>query len=292
MIEMLADVLNSKEAKLETGSNTNSFLHITKAEIDLPDNIDIHSQQVYDKAKMNLEAFIQQGILFREEKPCYYIYQLVMKGRSQTGLVCASSVTDYEKGIIKKHEFTRPEKELDRINHIKTTGAQTGNVFLAYRNVAAIDALIQEQVFEEGEALPIVGLADDETLRPDSPDSMFSAARAYLQKHDEVLKAGAARFEGNSLVITLTNFNSYTWFDMAGNFHSDALKVVERYTPINADTLQYEATMTDPKVFTRPWTLRMTIQRQKDIGILDYECTAMLDEMGIHHTWPRDFDVN
>ena len=101
-----------------------------------------------------------------------------------------------------------------------------------------------------------------------------------------------ARFEGNSLVINLTNFNSYTWFDMAGNFHSDALKVVERYTPINADTLQYEATMTDPKVFTRPWTIRMAIQRQKDIGILDYECTAMLDEMGIHHTWPRDFDVN
>jgi hypothetical protein len=105
---------------------------------------------------------------------------------------------------------------------------------------------------------------------------------------------GMARghYEGNSLVINLTNFNSYTWFDMAGNFHSDALQVVERYTPINADTLQYEATMTDPKIFTRPWTIRMTIQRQKDIGLLDYECTAMLDEMGIHHTWPRDFDVN
>jgi hypothetical protein len=105
---------------------------------------------------------------------------------------------------------------------------------------------------------------------------------------------GTARghYEGNSLVINLTNFNSYTWFDMAGNFHSDALQVVERYTPINADTLQYEATMTDPKVFARPWTIRMAIQRQKDIGILDYECTAMLDELGIHHTWPRDFDVN
>lgn len=99
------------------------------------------------------------------------------------------------------------------------------------------------------------------------------------------------RYEGNSLVVTLTNFNGYTWFDMAGNFHSDALKVVERYTPINPDTLQYEATMEDPKVFTRPWTIRMLIQRQKDIGILDYECTAMLDELGIHHTWPRDFDV-
>jgi len=99
------------------------------------------------------------------------------------------------------------------------------------------------------------------------------------------------RFDGNSLVVNLTNFNGYTWFDMAGNFHSDALRVVERYTPINADTLQYEATMEDPKVFTRPWTIRMVLQRQKDVGILDYECTNMLDELGIHHTWPRDFDV-
>ena len=99
------------------------------------------------------------------------------------------------------------------------------------------------------------------------------------------------RFEGNTLVVDLTNFNRYTWFDMAGNFHSDALHVVERYTPIGPDTLQYEATMEDPEVFTRPWTIRMLIQRQTDIGILDYECTAMLDELGIHHTWPRDYDV-
>ncbi len=99
------------------------------------------------------------------------------------------------------------------------------------------------------------------------------------------------RFEGNSLVVDLTNFNSYTWFDMAGNFHSDALQVVERYTPVGPDTLQYEVTLEDPQVFTRPWTIRMLIQRQTDIGILDYECTAMLDELGIHHTWPRDFDV-
>jgi hypothetical protein len=98
------------------------------------------------------------------------------------------------------------------------------------------------------------------------------------------------RYEGNSFVVNVTNFNPYTWFDMAGNYHSDALQVVERYTPVNADTLQYEATITDAKVFTRPWTMRMTLQRQKDIGLLDYECTAMLDELGIDHTWPRDFD--
>ncbi|MBC7851044.1 MAG: DUF1015 domain-containing protein [Chitinophagaceae bacterium] len=137
------DVLNSKEAKEEAAANPHSFLRITKSEIDLPESIDVHSQKVYDKAKQNLDEFISSGLLFRESKPCYYIYRLVMDGRSQTGLVCASSVTDYEKGIIKKHEFTRPEKELDRINHIKTTGAQTGNVFLAYRNVSAIDSIIE-----------------------------------------------------------------------------------------------------------------------------------------------------
>jgi uncharacterized protein (DUF1015 family) len=137
------DVLNSKEAKIEAQGNPASFLHITKSEIDLPEETDIHSQEVYDKAKENLDAFISREILFRESKPCYYIYQLIMNGRSQTGLVCGSSVDDYEKDLIKKHEFTRPEKEADRINHIKTTLAQTGNVFLAYRNNDAMDTLIE-----------------------------------------------------------------------------------------------------------------------------------------------------
>jgi uncharacterized protein (DUF1015 family) len=111
----------------------------------------VHSQEVYEKAKENLAAFISRNILFIESKPCYYIYELTMParpdfggdGRTQTGLVCGSSVNDYENGLIKKHEFTRPEKELDRITHIKTTGAQTGNVFIAYRNVAEIDTLIE-----------------------------------------------------------------------------------------------------------------------------------------------------
>ncbi|MDE3234581.1 MAG: DUF1015 domain-containing protein [Bacteroidota bacterium] len=137
------DVMNSAEAKVEAQGNPNSFLHITKSEIDLPESVDIHSHEVYEKAKENLEAFVKRDILFRENKECYYIYQLIMNGRSQTGLVCVSSVDDYENDIIKKHEFTRPEKEQDRINHIKTSGAQTGNVFLAYRNHATVDTLIE-----------------------------------------------------------------------------------------------------------------------------------------------------
>jgi uncharacterized protein (DUF1015 family) len=145
------DVLSSKEAKIEAQGNPYSFLHITKSEIDLPDNTDPYSQKVYDTAKENLDAFISRNVLFKENKPCYYIYQLVMPDRMnkgndhiQTGLVCCSSIADYEKGIIKKHEFTRPDKEQDRINHIKTTGAQTGNVFLAYKNVKEIDEIIDK----------------------------------------------------------------------------------------------------------------------------------------------------
>jgi len=136
------DVLSSKEAKIEAQGNPNSFLHITKSEIDLPDSVDVHSEAVYIKAKENLNAFISRNILFQESKPCYYIYRLIMDGRSQTGLVCGSSIDDYESGLIRKHEFTRPEKEQDRIHHIQTTGAQTGNVFLAYRNVDHIDRII------------------------------------------------------------------------------------------------------------------------------------------------------
>jgi uncharacterized protein (DUF1015 family) len=137
------DVLNSAEAIKEAAGNPASFLHITKSEFDLTESVDIHDAQVYEQAKENLAAFIKRDVVFRESKECYYIYQLIMHGRAQTGLVCVSSVDDYENDIIKKHEFTRPEKELDRINHIKTSGAQTGNVFLAYRNNVGLDALIE-----------------------------------------------------------------------------------------------------------------------------------------------------
>ena len=136
------DVLNSQEAKKEAAGNNYSFLRITKSEIDQPDGIDTHSQQVYDKAKANLELFIQNGTLFKEEKPCFYIYQLVMNGKGQTGLVCVSAVADYFNDVIKKHELTRPEKEKDRIDHMRTIRAQTGNVFMAYRDVMEINALI------------------------------------------------------------------------------------------------------------------------------------------------------
>jgi uncharacterized protein (DUF1015 family) len=144
------DVLNSTEARVEAKGNAVSFLHVTKSEIDLPDDTDVHSAIVYEKANENLKKFINNGTLLHEEKPCYYIYQLIMPAkhgtgeneRSQTGLVCVSSVADYFNDIIKKHEYTRPEKEKDRIDHMLAIRAQTGNVFMACRDVMEVNALI------------------------------------------------------------------------------------------------------------------------------------------------------
>lgn len=136
------DVLNSDEAREKAKGNPFSFLHVTKPEIDLPANVYPYSNIVYEKAGENIRSLRNQGVLIREEKPCYYIYRLAMDGRTQTGLVCVSSIRDYESGLIKKHEFTRPEKENDRISHISISGAQTGNVFLAYHEVAEMDILV------------------------------------------------------------------------------------------------------------------------------------------------------
>lgn len=133
------DVLSSEEARKEAAGNLLSFLHVTKSEIDLPADVDVHSDAVYQKAKENLEALRERNILFQEEAPCYYIYELQWKGRTQTGLVCVSAVEDYFNDVIKKHEFTRPEKEEDRINHMRTIRAQTGNVFLACKDVKELE---------------------------------------------------------------------------------------------------------------------------------------------------------
>src|SRR5215204_6315357 len=133
------DVLSSEEARKEAQDNLLSFLHVTKSEIDLPPDIDVHSDAVYQKAKENLQHLIDRHVLFFEDEPCYYIYELAWKGRTQTGLVCLSSVADYLNDVIKKHEFTRPEKEKDRIDHMRTISAQTGNVFLACKDIKELN---------------------------------------------------------------------------------------------------------------------------------------------------------
>lgn len=127
------DVMNSEEAREMVKDKPYSFLHVDKAEVDLPQGIDIYSAEVYEKAKENLEALSANGICKQDEKPMLYIYRQIMLGREQTGIVGCTAVDDYINNVIKKHEFTRADKEADRIRHVDTLDANTGPIFLTHR---------------------------------------------------------------------------------------------------------------------------------------------------------------
>jgi uncharacterized protein (DUF1015 family) len=136
------DVLSSAEARVRAAGRPWSFLHISKPEIDLLETIDPHAEEVYARASANLQQMLQQGILVRDDAPCYYIYRMVMGEHSQTGLVVAASVADYDSNRIRKHEFTRPDKEDDRVRQIEALNAQTGPVLLAYKSREQVDAML------------------------------------------------------------------------------------------------------------------------------------------------------
>ena len=143
------DVMNSDEAREMVKDNPYSFLHVDKAEVDLPKEIDAYDDKVYEKAKENLDKMIDGGLYIEDEKPNYYIYRQVMKGRSQTGLVACASIDDYNNNVIKKHELTREEKEIDRINHVYKCEAHTGPIFLTYRENKDISNIVNEWVKKE-----------------------------------------------------------------------------------------------------------------------------------------------
>jgi len=138
------DVVDTEEAREMANDNPNSFLHVVRSEIDLPPGTDPYSPIVYQKAAKNLNRLNNDGVLFRDETPAYYIYSQRMGGHFQTGIVASCAVYDYDSGIIRKHELTRKEKEDDRLRHILTTSAQTGPVFLMYKDVTTLDKLVKE----------------------------------------------------------------------------------------------------------------------------------------------------
>ena len=125
------DVYNRAEAKAETQREPLSFLCIDRAESQLGDDVDTYDPRVYEKARQLMEARIEDNTFIQDEKPCFYIYELIMDGRSQTGIVGCASIDDYISGTIKKHENTRADKEVDRINNVDALSAQTGPIFLA-----------------------------------------------------------------------------------------------------------------------------------------------------------------
>ncbi len=138
------DVMNRQEARQAVEGNPLSFLRVTLADLELPDQVSSYDPAVYQRAAENLRAMQEKGVLKQDDEESFYLYSLVMEGRRQTGIVACVSVPEYNQGIVRRHEFTRKEKEDDRTQHILTTGAQTGPVFLAYRDQPEADALTQE----------------------------------------------------------------------------------------------------------------------------------------------------
>jgi uncharacterized protein (DUF1015 family) len=155
------DVLSSDEARVRAAGKPYSFLHISKAEIDLSPEIDHYAPEVYAKSAENLKKLIDGGILVREAKPCYYAYRLVMGAHTQTGLIAVASVAAYDAGRIRKHEFTRPDKEDDRVRQIEAINAQTGPVLLAHPDSDEAERLVAAAAA----AAPIADLAADDGIR-------------------------------------------------------------------------------------------------------------------------------
>jgi uncharacterized protein (DUF1015 family) len=138
------DVLNSDEARIEAEGHPLSFLHVGKPEIDLPRDIDIHSEPVYLKAKENLDKLLKENVLIEDPKASFYLYAQTMDGRTQYGFVGVASVDDYWNDVIKKHEKTRKDKEEDRANHVRYTNSHSGPIFLTFHDNDELQAIINE----------------------------------------------------------------------------------------------------------------------------------------------------
>ena len=152
------DVLSSAEARERARGKPFSFLHISKAEIDLPEATDPYDPAVYAKSAENLQKLLDEGILQRDERELYYVYRLTMGAHVQIGLVAVASVKDYDSNRIRKHEFTRPAKEDDRVRQIEALNAQTGPVLLAYKSQADVDAILAEVAATE----PLIDITADD----------------------------------------------------------------------------------------------------------------------------------
>ena len=154
------DVYNRQEAYEVVNGNPNSFLAIDRAETLFPEDVDMYDARVYDKARNMLWQWIREGRFVQDEKPCYYIYEQIMNGRSQKGIVACASIDDYQQGVIKKHENTRADKEADRIRHVDVCSAQTGPIFLAYRK----DDILQQLVWKAMEHTPVYDFTTEDNI--------------------------------------------------------------------------------------------------------------------------------
>lgn len=228
------DVYNRQEAKAAVEGKPLSFLRIDRAETAFPDSVDTYAPCVYQKAKELLEDMIAKGEYVEDETSMYYLYELTMNGRSQTGIVACASIEDYESGVIMKHENTREDKEIDRITHVDTCNAQTGPIFLAYRAQAVIDAIVDsikkgkpeyDFVSEDG-ITHRVWLVDDKEDIKTIQDSFRNLSQIYIadghHRAASAVKVGIKRRNANN---NHTGMEEYNYF-LSVLFPHDQLKIL------------------------------------------------------------------
>lgn len=230
------DVMNSKEAAEAVKGNPLSFLHVDKAEIDLPEGTDLYSEEVYLKARENLLALEEKGYCRQDDAPCFYIYRQIMNGRSQTGIVGCASIDDYLEGRIKRHEFTRADKEADRIRHVDYCDANTGPIFLCYRDSKVISDTVKtwkenhnpvyDFVTDDGIGNTVWVIDDEETNRIIA-DAFAKTDALYIadghHRCASAVKVGLKRREENPDYSGNEEFN----FFLAVSFPADELEIMD-----------------------------------------------------------------
>jgi uncharacterized protein (DUF1015 family) len=230
------DVMNREEAAQMAKGKESSLLHITRSEIDLPEDVDIHSEEVYRKSVDNFRLWRERGWLKADEKPYYYIYAQTMDGRTQYGIVGCASVDDYLNGIIKKHELTRPDKEQDRMVHVRVNNANIEPVFFTYPAVPEIDAIVNkitaekpeyDFVAEDGFGHHFWVIRDDETNR--MIEKLFSTKVPYTYVADGHHRTAAAALVGKEKRDANPNHTGteeYNYF-LAVHFPDNQLRIID-----------------------------------------------------------------
>jgi uncharacterized protein (DUF1015 family) len=241
------DVVNREEAKELVANNDLSFLKVTRSEIDLPDDVNPYSKEVYEKAKENIAKLKKDGSLNEDDKPHFYLYRLVMDGRAQVGIAATFAVDDYDNDIILKHEKTRKVKEDDRTNHIVTTETQTGIVFLTYRGADAINNLVDKTISEtkpEYDFTSPDGIQHTVWLLPDEYNNTLIEEFSKQDKiyvadgHHRAKSASRAREEKRNSNPKHTGDEEYNYF-IAVVFPADQLKILP-YNRVVFDLNNYD----------------------------------------------------
>ena len=242
------DVYNREEAKRVVRSNPLSFLAIDRAETQFPDDVSTYDDRVYDKARDMLDEAIESGKFVQDSSPCYYLYEQTMNGRSQTGIVACASIDDYQSGVIKKHENTRVDKEIVRNRHVDTCNAQTGPIFLCYRNIKELDELMARYIqnapvcdfLSEGGVRNRVWIISDEDSVETIKNAFSGTDKIYIadghHRCASAVKVGLKRREQNPGYTGEEEFNYF----LAVLFPGDQLMVMD-YNRVIKDLNGYSA---------------------------------------------------